>query len=261
MNVHPFSVSRPQAPNGRADYLFPLAETAILFRVRRVIRNLWMWPGIRGRAGFIQRNFPYSAFLPELPQRRVDGDARQPGGKTGSFIEIGEVNESAHEGILHRVFRVLAIAGDPKRHPENHLRMTFTKHAERGTMTAFRGGYQFALAPSRKAAPRDCIFLFSSACTRQFNVHRFLLVPALDINAVPSSVLLFSHPLPDICRTIFQPHSASFATCQKLDCLSVCQSNFPQIQYDGRRAILKFEAHPQILDMLGLKPATQHENR
>ncbi len=152
-----------------------------------------MRPGLLRWTLLVHRDFPYSTFLSQLPQGRVNGDARQPGAKARPFIEIGEVHESAHEGVLHRVFRVLAIAGDPKCHPEDHLLVTFAKHAERSVVTAFRRGYQFGLAPSLYVARRACAALFSLACTHQFDTHRFLLVPSLCMNVALAQA--FSFPI------------------------------------------------------------------
>src|SRR5579859_385921 len=140
MDLHYFSAARPQAPDCLADDFSPFAETVTLFRIRRAIRDLKSWPGIQRRARLIYRNFPYSAFLAQLTQRRIDGDAREPSGKTRAPIKIPEVHKSAQEGVLHRVFRVLTIASDPESHTENHLRMAFTKDAERAAVAALRGG-------------------------------------------------------------------------------------------------------------------------
>jgi len=45
----------------------------------------------------------------ELRQRRIDGDACQPGGKPRSFIEILDMGEGIQKTILQCVFRVFAI--------------------------------------------------------------------------------------------------------------------------------------------------------
>src|SRR6266436_1954428 len=75
------------------------------------------------------------------------------------------------------------------------------------------------------------------------------------------SGLFFPHPLPDIRRTIFQPHSTSFATCQELNCPTICQSNLSQVQDDGRRILLEFEESLQFLDMRVFESTAKGENR
>src|SRR5882762_6415801 len=73
--------------------------------------------------------------------------------------------------------------------------------------------------------------------------------------------LFFSHPLPDIGRTVFQPHPTSFATCQELNCPTICQSNVSQVQDDGWRILMEIEESLQFLDMRGLETTAQEENR
>src|SRR5882762_1735334 len=75
------------------------------------------------------------------------------------------------------------------------------------------------------------------------------------------STLFFPHPLPDIGRTVFQPHTTSFATCQELNCPTICQSNVSQVQDDGWRILLEFEESLQFLDMRGLESTAKEENR
>src|SRR6202041_2295835 len=80
-------------------------------------------------------------------QRRIDGDACQPGGKSRSFIEILDMGEGIQKTILHCIFRVFPISHDPMNDTEDFFDMAFAKLSERGSSSSLGGSYQLLLAP------------------------------------------------------------------------------------------------------------------
>jgi len=88
--------------------------------------------------------------LTKLRQRRIDGDACEPGGKPRYFIEILDMGEGIQKTILHCVFRVFAISHDPINDTEDFFDMAFAKLSEGGSSSSLGGCYQLLLAPRSK---------------------------------------------------------------------------------------------------------------
>jgi len=91
-------------------FFFPLRVPP--FRIRLMI-GYFAAQAIRAEIIVIVRgNLARSSFLAEIHQRRVDGDAREPGSETGSAIKLPYVKERAQEGVLNCVLGVLNGSGD-----------------------------------------------------------------------------------------------------------------------------------------------------
>ncbi|MGB2665420.1 MAG: hypothetical protein WAK48_15550 [Candidatus Acidiferrum sp.] len=78
----------------------------------------------------LQWGFARVAISPDFHQRRIDGNARQPRCELRPPVEIPQMHQSAQEALLERVFRVLTVSGNPKRHLENFFLMALAKFSE-----------------------------------------------------------------------------------------------------------------------------------
>jgi len=87
--------------------------------------------------------------LTKLRQRRIDGDACEPGGKPRSFIKILDMGEGVQKTILQRVFRIFVISHDPMDDTEDSFDMAFAKLSE--------GGSSASLGRLRSTAPRSTL--------------------------------------------------------------------------------------------------------
>ena len=86
--------------------------------------------------------------------RRIDGDARQPGGEPRLSIKILDIEEGIQKTILDLVFRVLAISHDPLDDTKDFFDMSLAELSERGSSSTLGCCYQLRLAPRSKIANR-----------------------------------------------------------------------------------------------------------
>jgi len=90
----------------------------------------------------------------KLGQRRIDGDACQPGGKPRSLIEILDMGKGVQKTILQCVFRIFASSHDPMDNTEGPFDMAFAKLSEGDSSTSLGGCYQLLLAARSKISDR-----------------------------------------------------------------------------------------------------------
>jgi len=91
----------------------------------------------------VRANLTRSSFLlPEIHQRRVDGDARQPGSETRPTIKIPHVKECAQERVLNRIFGVLNASGDSVCDTKGLRPLSFGERVERHGMASLGGFHE-----------------------------------------------------------------------------------------------------------------------
>jgi len=97
----------------------------------------------------IDRDFDATALPTQGHERRVHRDSREPGGETGSFLEILDVHESVEERVLERVLRILSIPGDSVSDLKNFIDVTFAEFHERTGTSGLCNGDQHLIAHLR----------------------------------------------------------------------------------------------------------------
>jgi hypothetical protein len=124
--------------------------------------------GFRRRVWLVYGNFSCSAVFAKLRQRRIDGDAGQPGGKPRSFVEILDMGEGVQKTILQGVLRVFAVSHDPMNDTEDFFDVALAKLSEGGSSSTLGGCYQLLLAPRWKIANRCGIAVLRKKCTHHY---------------------------------------------------------------------------------------------
>ena len=97
-------------------------QNYFLFKLRVAFLRVWSVIGdLKGwclRAKFVadwHGGLKRVSPLAKNHQRRIDGDAGEPGGETGSAIKILEMNKCIQERILNGVLRIFTVSGDTER--------------------------------------------------------------------------------------------------------------------------------------------------
>src|SRR5260370_8845221 len=206
--LHGSSSPGPLPENGCIQNLSAFTKAVSLFWIRSFILNLTVPFEFAGRVWFIHGNFSFPMVLTKLRQRRIDGDACQPGGKLRSCIEILDMGEGIQKTILQCVFGVFAVSRDPMNDTEDFLDMAFAKLSERSSSPTFGGCDQLVLAPRSKIANRCGITLRRKKCT-----HHYGEPPPANRGCqfVASSIFFPFHPLADVRRTVLQLHPIRLA--------------------------------------------------
>src|ERR1700688_4162518 len=118
---------RRQPLNCSLKQLFPLASCATAFRTFSTIPGFPTIPNfaiIVGRAG---RDLNVKAPLPQKHKCGIDRDPCEPGRETGSLLEVLQVNEGFHEGILKDILCILPILHDAIGPAEDHFGVACAK--------------------------------------------------------------------------------------------------------------------------------------
>ena len=92
---------------------FPLSSCAASFRTFSTIRGFPVIPNSEIIVASVGRDFNATVLLPQNHKCGINRDSCEPGTETGSLLEVLQVNESFHEGILKDILCILPILYDP----------------------------------------------------------------------------------------------------------------------------------------------------
>jgi len=121
-----------QVLDGFLEHAFFFALGATSFRIRPVV-GYYEAQAIRAKIIVTVRgNLKRGASLSENHERRVDGDAREPGSESGPAVKVRHVNKRSQECVLNCVFRVLAGSGNPMCGTKELLSISLGKRGEGG---------------------------------------------------------------------------------------------------------------------------------
>jgi hypothetical protein len=124
----------------------------VSFRVRPMIGYFVVQPFRARFIAIVRGNLMRYSFLSQNHERRIDGDAREPGSETGSAVKVLYMKKRSQQGVLNRVFRVLAASGDPARGTKELLSISLENCVEGPGMPALGGFHKARIAQSASAA-------------------------------------------------------------------------------------------------------------
>src|SRR5260370_33802371 len=96
----------PQLRDGLSQECFPLALGAVLFRIRRKVRQLVLRAELARLCGLVYWNLSGRMILAQFHQRCIHSDARQPSGKSRPSVKILQVKECVKEAFLNGVLGI-----------------------------------------------------------------------------------------------------------------------------------------------------------
>ena len=199
-----------------------------------------------GRVWFVHGNFSFPMVLTKLRQRRIDGDACQPGGKPRSFIEILDMGEGIQKTVLHCVFGVFAVSRD-----RSMPRKTFLTD---GVCQSSTKGARLRVAATISTTTRSTLSVanrWGIAHTRQYS-HRhdgflsFKLAAAAGTRCRSLNLSSRSIHSPDVHGQF----SASSRPSHALGDFPASQPHLQQVENDA--SVVRIEKLLQLRDLLRL---------
>jgi hypothetical protein len=94
----------------------------------------------------LHRDLNMSALLPQTHKGKINSDPGKPGRETGSLLEVLQVQEGSHEGLLKHILCIFPIIYDAICPAQDHFGVAFAEFDKGNSVSRFRSREQYFFA-------------------------------------------------------------------------------------------------------------------
>src|ERR1700761_1555128 len=108
----------------------------------RTFRGIFWFPTIRNPLTIVDsfhRDLAMSTLLPQTHKCKINSNPCEPRRETGSLLEVLQVQEGPHEGLLKHILRILPVLYDAVCAAQNLIGVSFAELDKGNSVSRFRG--------------------------------------------------------------------------------------------------------------------------